>query len=86
MEAHFFDASCKALDLSSVNADRLIDCMRAALLLSAYSYTSGRYHEVRVRFHQARASLTTGLGLVRFSCPLDLVEWPASDQILRLFT
>lgn len=46
MEMHFFDASLKALDMSSANGDRLIDCMRAAMLLSAYSYTSGRYHEV----------------------------------------
>lgn len=46
MEEHFFTASCRALDISSANADGLIDCMRSAYLLSAYSYTSGRYHEV----------------------------------------
>ena len=45
MEHHFFKAACQALDVSSANGDRLIDCLRAAMLLSVYSFTSGRFHE-----------------------------------------
>ncbi len=48
MEHTFFVAACRQLDLSSANGDRLIDCLRTAMLLSAYSYTSGRFHEVRI--------------------------------------
>lgn len=48
MEQTFFTAACRHLDISSANGDRLMDCLRAAMLLSAYSYTSGRFHEVRV--------------------------------------
>ena len=48
MEQTFFKNACDALDLNSANGDRLIDCLRAAMLLSAWSFTSGRFHEVRL--------------------------------------
>ena len=47
VEQTFFDNACRALDLNSANGDRLIDCLRAAMLLSAWSFVSGRFHEVR---------------------------------------
>ena len=46
MEQHFFTSACKALDVSSASRDRLMDCLRAVMLLSSYTYTAGRYHEV----------------------------------------
>ncbi|WWD21638.1 hypothetical protein CI109_106124 [Kwoniella shandongensis] len=45
MEHHFFSAACRYLDSAGPNSDRLIDAVRAAMLLSAYSYTNGRHHE-----------------------------------------
>ncbi|KAK8847547.1 hypothetical protein IAR55_005405 [Kwoniella newhampshirensis] len=45
MEQHFFSAACRHLDSAGPSSDRLIDAVRAAMLLSAYSYTSGRHHE-----------------------------------------
>lgn len=73
MEQHFFMASCQALDVSTANADRLIDCMRAAMLLSAYSYTSGRYHEVIRNDIPLRAALTLGMGVWRCGDQIDIV-------------
>lgn len=45
MEKHFFARAGESLDVSTANNDRLMDSMRAAMLLSAYSFTSGRFHE-----------------------------------------
>lgn len=45
MEKHFFEEACKHLDISTSTVDRLIDAVRAAMLLSAYSHSSGRHHE-----------------------------------------
>ncbi|WVF69634.1 hypothetical protein IAT40_004413 [Kwoniella sp. CBS 6097] len=45
MEAHFFAEACKHLDSAGPNSDRLIDAVRAAMLLCSYSYTNGRHHE-----------------------------------------
>ncbi|KAK6903579.1 hypothetical protein I203_107084 [Kwoniella mangroviensis CBS 8507] len=45
MEAHFFAEACRHLDSAGPNSDRLIDAVKAAMLLSAYSYTNGRHHE-----------------------------------------
>jgi hypothetical protein len=46
MESTFFDRAQFALNASSSNGERLIDTVRCAVLLSAYTYTSGRFHEV----------------------------------------
>lgn len=46
MEHHFFTQACRHLTASSSSNDRLLDGMRAAMLLCTYSYTSGRFHEV----------------------------------------
>ncbi|KAK1921689.1 hypothetical protein DB88DRAFT_443137, partial [Papiliotrema laurentii] len=81
MEQHFFEASCRALDVSSSNADRLIDCMRAAMLLSCYSYSSGRYHEGWILCGMAvRMILSTGLHQIR-SCVY--APEPPRDPFLR---
>ncbi|ORY20914.1 hypothetical protein BCR39DRAFT_554526 [Naematelia encephala] len=45
MEEHFYEEACEHLDVSSNNGDRLLDCLKASMLLSAYSFTSGRFHE-----------------------------------------
>lgn len=45
MEKQFFEQACTHLDISTSTVDRLIDGVRAAMLLSAYSYASGRHHE-----------------------------------------
>ena len=45
MEHNFFVAACQALERSSASNDRLLDSIRAAMLLGAYSFTSGRYHQ-----------------------------------------
>ncbi|OCF30778.1 hypothetical protein I316_07585 [Kwoniella heveanensis BCC8398] len=45
MEAHFFAEACRHLDSAGPNSDRLIDAVRAAMLLCSYSYTNGRHHE-----------------------------------------
>jgi hypothetical protein len=45
MEKYFFEQACKALDSSTSSVDRLIDSVRAAMLLAAYSHSSGRHHE-----------------------------------------
>lgn len=45
MEKHFFEEACKHLEISTSTVDRLIDAVRAAMLLSAYSHSSGRHHE-----------------------------------------
>ncbi|WRT64635.1 uncharacterized protein IL334_001569 [Kwoniella shivajii] len=45
MEAHFFSEACRHLDSAGPNSDRLIDAVRAAMLLCAYAYTNGRHHE-----------------------------------------
>ncbi|WVW78287.1 hypothetical protein I302_100241 [Kwoniella bestiolae CBS 10118] len=45
MEAHFFAEACRHLDSAGPNSDRLIDAVKAAMLLCAYSYTNGRHHE-----------------------------------------
>lgn len=45
MEKQFFEQACTHLDISTSTVDRLIDGVRAAMLLSAYSYSSGRHHE-----------------------------------------
>ncbi|KAL7419330.1 hypothetical protein Q5752_006168 [Cryptotrichosporon argae] len=45
MEADFFHDACRFLDASTSTVDRLIDAIRAAMLLAAYSYSSGRHHE-----------------------------------------
>lgn len=46
MEELFFNAGCRTLEAQTSRADRLLDGMRAAMLLGAYAYTNGRYHEV----------------------------------------
>ncbi|WWC86753.1 uncharacterized protein L201_001631 [Kwoniella dendrophila CBS 6074] len=45
MEAHFFAEACRHLDSAGPNSDRLIDAVKAAMLLCAYAYTNGRHHE-----------------------------------------
>jgi hypothetical protein len=45
MEKHFFEEACKHLEISTSTVDRLIDAVRAAMLLSVYSHSSGRHHE-----------------------------------------
>lgn len=44
-EQNFFEQGCKHLDTSTSTVDRLIDAVRAAMLLAAYSHSSGRHHE-----------------------------------------
>ncbi|ORX34022.1 hypothetical protein BD324DRAFT_638058 [Kockovaella imperatae] len=68
MEQTFFDNACRALDLNSANGDRLIDCLRAAMLLSAWSFVSGRFHEGWIISGMAvRLVLSTGLHQIK-SC------------------
>ncbi|OXC70566.1 hypothetical protein AYX13_01043 [Cryptococcus neoformans] len=45
MEERFFTEACRHLDAAAANCDRLIDAIRAAMLLSAYAYTNNRHHE-----------------------------------------
>ncbi|CAK9784910.1 unnamed protein product [Cutaneotrichosporon oleaginosum] len=45
MEKHFFEEACKYLEMSTSTVDRLIDAVRAAMLLAVYSHSSGRHHE-----------------------------------------
>lgn len=47
MEKHFYEASIRHLDASAATGDRLMDCIRAAFLLSAFQYMNGRHHSVR---------------------------------------
>lgn len=58
MEQHFYEASIRHLDASASTGDRLIDCIRAAFLLSAFQYMNGRHHSVRA----SPFSPTLGLG------------------------
>ena len=46
MEQYFYEASVRHLDASASTGDRLIDCIRAAYLLSAFQYMNGRHHSV----------------------------------------
>lgn len=46
MEDRFFTEACRHLDAAAANNDRLIDAIRAAMLLSAYTYTNNRHLEV----------------------------------------
>ncbi|KIR41067.1 hypothetical protein I307_03231 [Cryptococcus deuterogattii 99/473] len=45
MEDRFFREAYRHLDAAAANNDRLIDAIRAAMLLSAYTYTNNRHHE-----------------------------------------
>lgn len=47
-EQHFYDRSRQHLDTSLSTGTRIIDAIRAAMLLAAYSYSCGRHHEVCV--------------------------------------
>ena len=47
MEQYFYEASVRQLDASASTGDRLMDCIRAAYLLSAFQYMNGRHHSVR---------------------------------------
>lgn len=44
-ESGFFEQAYKHLEVSTSTVDRLMDAVRAAMLLSAYSHSSGRHHE-----------------------------------------
>lgn len=69
IEMHFYLAATKALEAQTGVADRLIDGIRAAMLLSAYVYTSGRFHEVRPdRDSGDRASADACAGLAAIWC------------------
>lgn len=45
MENNFYTAATRSLEAQTSSADRLLDAIRAAMLLSAYTYASGRFHE-----------------------------------------
>lgn len=45
-EQHFFDRASHHLSVSVATGDRIVDAIRAAMLLAAYSYSCGRHHEV----------------------------------------
>lgn len=62
MEERFFTEACRHLDAAAANSDRLIDAIRAAMLLSAYAYTNNRHHEVScLDFFGSKLWLTFGL-------------------------
>jgi len=46
METHFYQQAIVHLDASAATGDRLMDCIRAAFLLSAFQYMNGRHHSV----------------------------------------
>lgn len=46
MESYFYQRSVIHLDASAATGDRLMDCIRAAYLLSAFQYMNGRHHSV----------------------------------------
>jgi hypothetical protein len=46
MESYFYQRSVIHLDASAATGDRLMDCIRAAFLLSAFQYMNGRHHSV----------------------------------------
>jgi hypothetical protein len=45
-ETHFYQQAIVHLDASAATGDRLMDCIRAAYLLSAFQYMNGRHHSV----------------------------------------
>jgi hypothetical protein len=45
-ETHFYQQAIVHLDASAATGDRLMDCIRAAFLLSAFQYMNGRHHSV----------------------------------------
>lgn len=45
-ETHFYQQAIIHLDASAATGDRLMDCIRAAFLLSAFQYMNGRHHSV----------------------------------------
>ncbi|ODO08602.1 hypothetical protein L198_00333 [Cryptococcus wingfieldii CBS 7118] len=48
LEQHFYAEALRHLDAAAASNDRLVDAIRAAMLLSAYTYTNGRHHEARL--------------------------------------
>lgn len=88
MEDRFFREAYRHLDAAAANNDRLIDAIRAAMLLSAYTYTNNRHHEVScpnlLRFQalaDARFHIRDGLWPVLpsgLSCLQVYIESPLS--------
>ncbi|KAK4684738.1 hypothetical protein P7C73_g5431, partial [Tremellales sp. Uapishka_1] len=69
------------LDATSASSDRLMDAIRAAMLLAAYSYSSGRHHEGWIMAGRAvRLVLSTGLHQIS-SCVFK--PDPPRDPFLR---
>lgn len=70
MEKHFFDQANKHLHVSVATTDRLLDAVRAAYLLSCYSFLSARHHEGWcIAGVAVRLVLSCGLHRIR-SCTL----------------
>ncbi|EIW71126.1 hypothetical protein TREMEDRAFT_27564, partial [Tremella mesenterica DSM 1558] len=44
-EDRHFAAACQAFETSAASGDRLLDAIRAAMLLSSHAYTQGRHHQ-----------------------------------------
>ncbi|WVR04759.1 hypothetical protein IAU60_001771 [Kwoniella sp. DSM 27419] len=45
MEEYFYSQAHKYLEIAAPSSDRLLDSIRAAMLLCCYSYANGRHHE-----------------------------------------
>jgi len=69
MESYFYQRSVIHLDASAATGDRLMDCIRAAFLLSAFQYMNGRHHSVGPNslYLASKATDVTGIPPMR-SC------------------
>lgn len=46
VEERYFQAACLAIHQPHSRPERLLDQMRAGMLLSTFAFTAGRFHEV----------------------------------------
>ncbi|WVQ75879.1 hypothetical protein IAR50_005513 [Cryptococcus sp. DSM 104548] len=81
LEQHFYTEALRHLDAAAASNDRLVDVIRAAMLLGAYTYTNGRHHEGWLVVGTAvRLVLSSGLHRIP---SLSLQSTPKDTPFLR---
>ncbi|WVO16679.1 hypothetical protein L204_104359 [Cryptococcus depauperatus] len=81
MQQHFYSEATRHLDAAAASNDRLLDVIRAAMLLSAHTYTNGRYHEGWL-FSGIAVRLVLSTGIHRIPS-LTLKTFPPDNLFLR---
>lgn len=81
VEERYFQAACLAIHSPTNHPDRLLDQMRAAMLLSSFAFAAGRFHEGWMMHGVGmRVAVSTGVHQIPSQT---LTPAPATDRLLR---